>query len=149
MASEPGRALDAGFAFRPCRYIGAIVEVPSYLTMPIMADKIGRTRAWGALLAGTATSLLLLAWLERSDLANNSSSDGGGGDGDSGGGDGGGGGGCGLSTANTRTRTHTSLFTPPLDPPVQLAVHPTAAETLEQPTTRPESGELQSFCSLK
>ena len=59
-----------------------------------MADKIGRTRAWGALLAGTSASLLLLAWLERSsdsDVANsgssdlaNSSSSGGGGDGGSG-----------------------------------------------------------------
>ena len=66
--------------------------MPSYLTVPIMADKIGRTRAWGALLAGTSVSLLLLAWLERSsdsDVANSSSS-GGGGDGGSGGGSGGG-----------------------------------------------------------
>ena len=54
-----------------------------------------------------------------------------------------------MSSASTEMRTHTSDLTPPLEPPVQLAVQPTAAEADVPPTTRPESGELQSFWSLK
>ena len=73
----------------------------------------------------------------------------GGGFGDGGRGPGGYGGGGGMSSASTEMRTHTSDLTPPLEPPVQLAVQPTAAETDVPPMTRPESGELQSFCSLK
>ena len=102
LASDIGVGLDVYSR----QYIGAIVEVPSYLTMPIMADKIGRTRAWGALLAGTSVSLLLLAWLERSsDLANSNSSgglsggDSGGGAAGGGGGGGGGGGSAGVSVS--------------------------------------------------
>ena len=54
-----------------------------------------------------------------------------------------------MSSMNTEMRTHTSDLTPPLEPPVQLAVQPTAADKDVPPTTRPESGELQWFCSLK
>ena len=75
------------------QYIGAVVEVPSYLAIPLMADRIGRTRAWGALLGGTAASLLLLAWIEHLGATGGDGGGATGGGGDGGGDSGGGGGG--------------------------------------------------------
>ena len=58
-----------------------------------------------------------------------------------------------MSSMSTEMRTHTSdlkvWYLCQVMGPVQLAVQPTAAEKDVPPTTRPESGELQSFCSLK
>ena len=54
-----------------------------------------------------------------------------------------------MSSASTEMRTHTSDLIPPLEPPVQLCIQPTPAEADVPPTTRPESGELHWFCSLK
>ena len=78
---------------------------------------------------------------------------GGGGGGGFGARPGGKGGGGGMSSMSTEMRTHTSdlkvWYLCQVMGPVQLAVQPTAAEKDVPPTTRPESGELQSFCSLK
>lgn len=48
--------------------LGALLEVPSYLVIPIVGDRLGRTKGWALVLAGTAIPLLAVGLLSPASI---------------------------------------------------------------------------------